>query len=259
MAPAQLIASTFDDYNPRYSPAGDQILFTSNRGGPHSVWLAGRQGRNARPLEIKGAYYGSPRWSPDGRRIAFDIQVQGAGQISVVSSLGGEPRQLTFDKYENGVPSWSHDGQWIYYCSTRTGRQEIWRIPAVGGQSGQVTKQGGFEAQESRDGRYLYFSRSRGAPAIVRRSGDGTEETLITDLSGRAWVAGESGIYFVNQARDRMLFFDFAAKKTSKVLALDKVVRTLHRVLDLSPDGRELLWSQVDSSSSDVVLVENFR
>ena len=257
--PAQLIASTFDDYNPRYSPAGDQILFTSNRAGKHSAWLADRQGRNARPLEIKGAFFGSPRWSPDGRRVAFDIQVEGAGQVSVVSSLGGEPKQLTFDKFENGVPSWSYDGRWIYYCSTRTGRQEIWRISADGGQSEQITKQGGFEAQESRDGRYLFFSRSRRAPAIVRRSLDGTEETLITDLSGRAWVAGESGIYFVNQAGDQMLFFDFATGKTSRVLALDKVVRTLHRVLDLSPDGRELLWSQVDSSSSDVVLVENFR
>ncbi|HBY60750.1 MAG TPA: hypothetical protein DEH78_13070 [Solibacterales bacterium] len=72
-------------------------------------------------------------------------------------------------------------------------------------------------------------------------------------------MAGEDGIYFVNQARDRLMYYDFATRKSTKLLALEKTVPIVHRLLDLAPDGRELLWSQVDSSSSDVVLVENFR
>ena len=116
-----------------------------------------------------------------------------------------------------------------------------------------------FEAQESRDGSSLYFSRSRAKPEIVRRSPNGSEETLISDLSGRAWVAGETGIYFVNQARTQIMYFDFATRKSSKVLTLEKPVPTVHRMLDLSPDGRSLLWPQIDSSSSDIILVEHVR
>ncbi len=91
------------------------------------------------------------------------------------------------------MPSWSHDSQWIYYCSNRTGRQEVWRVAAEGGKSEQVTSTGGFEAQESRDGRYLFFSRSRATPMVVRRGRDATEETLITDLGQRGWWPARMG------------------------------------------------------------------
>ena len=58
----------------------------------------------------------------------------------------------------NIAPRWSHDGRWVYYCSNRTGRLEIWRVRSEGGVSEQVTREGGFEIQESRDGKFLYFS-----------------------------------------------------------------------------------------------------
>ena len=55
------------------------------------------------------------------------------------------------------------------------------------------------------------------------------------------------------------MYFAFGTRKTSKVLAFTKYIHTGSRGSDLSPDGRELLWVQEDSYSSDIALAENFR
>lgn len=208
-------------------------------------------------VSVNGPFYGSANWSPDGGRIVYDARIDGVAQVMVVSALGGTPKPVTSDRFENIVPSWSHDGQWIYYCSNRSGRQEIWRVRPNGGASEQMTKKGGFEAQESRDGKYLYFSRSRSAPDISRRTPDGTEEILVPEVSGRIWVAGTEGVYFKKE--QDLMYLDLASRKTVKVLTFAKQVSSNERGIDLSPDGRELLWRQTDSSSSDIALVENFR
>jgi serine/threonine protein kinase len=253
----QWIASTYSDLDPRYSATGEQILFTSNRSGALRLWIADRQGRNPQMVALNGSIFGSPNWSPDVGRITYDVRIRKFAQIMVLSSLGGTPKQLTADEFENIVPSWSHDGQWIYYCSNRTGRQEIWRIRPAGGASEQVTKEGGFDSQETPDGKFLYFTRNRNTPGIWRRTPDGAEELLAPGAAGRMWVAGKDGIYF---ARGRtLLFLDFKTRKTVEVLTFTKNVFTLARAIDLSPDGRELLWSQVDSTSSDIALLENFH
>lgn len=255
--PAQWIASTFGDLDPRYSATGEQILFQSTRSGSRKPWIADRQGRNAQMVALNGPFLGSPNWSPDGGRIAYDVRIEGFAQVMVVSSLGGTPKPLTSDKFENIVPSWSHDGQWLYYCSNRSGRQEIWRVRPNGGASEQVTQNGGFDSQESRDGKYLYFSRSRSAPGLWRRTPDGAEELLVPEVAGRIWVAGKEGVYFM-KAQD-LMYLDLATRKTNKVLTFAKPVNGGSRGIDLSPDGRDLLWVQTDSTSSDIALVENFR
>jgi Tol biopolymer transport system component len=257
-APALWIGSTYADYDPRYRPQGDRIAFVSRRTGQSAVWLSDRDGRNQQPL-AGGAAGGSLNWSPDGQWLAYDGRVNFVAQIWIVSAQGGAPRQLTMDQFENIVPSWSHDGQWIYYSSMRTGRLEVWRIPAAGGASEQITTQGGFDPIESADGAYLYFSRSREEPALVRRAKDGTEEVLIPKLSGRFWTLAKDGVYFASAAKDRLLFFDLASRKTREVLPITKPILLTQRHISVSPDGKELLWVQVDAESSDIMLVENYR
>jgi hypothetical protein len=109
------------------------------------------------------------------------------------------------------------------------------------------------------DGEYLYFSRSREAPALLRRKPDGAEELLIAELVGRMWVAGKEGVYFLNSAANHFMYFDLATRKTAKVFPIGKPSSHTQRGLDRPPDGRELLWRQTDFSSSDIALVENYR
>ncbi|HBY62027.1 MAG TPA: hypothetical protein DEH78_19580, partial [Solibacterales bacterium] len=257
--PSQWIASTYPDFDPRYSPQQDRIAFVSRRSGEAALWIADRAGRTPQQVPTKGPIGASPNWSPDGRLLTYDVRIGTAAQVMVLSTQGGTPRQITHDPFENIVPSWSRDGRWIYYSSNRTGRHEIWRIPAEGGASEQVTTAGGFEPEESSDGKYLYFSRSREAPALIRRTPNGSEETLIPDLSGRFWALGKEGVYHTNAARDQLLYFDFASRTTRKLLPLTKPVLLTQRHISVSPDGKELLWVQTDSQSSDIALVEYVR
>jgi Tol biopolymer transport system component len=76
--------------------------------------------------------------------------------------------------------TWSHDGRWIYFTSDGSGESQAWKMPAEGGAAGQATRGGGvYAAEESRDGSYLYFSKSN---EIWRVPMGGGEESEV--LSG---------------------------------------------------------------------------
>jgi Tol biopolymer transport system component len=56
-------------------------------------------------------------------------------------------------------------------------------------------------------------------------------------------------------ASDSISYFDFKTKQTRTVLALDK---RFFRGLSVSPDGRWILYSQLDEENSDIMLVDHF-
>jgi hypothetical protein len=70
--------------------------------------------------------------------------------------------------------------------------------------------------------------------------------------------SGEGGFYSIDgpSGETRLEYFDFATRRSTTV------ARNLGNVdvgLTVSPDGRTILYSRVDSSIDDLMLVENFR
>ena len=91
------------------------------------------------------------------QRIVFDATVAGNSDVYVIGSNGGRVRRLTSEPSIDGLSSWSVDG-WIYFSSTRAGViPDVWRISPAGGAARRMTRNGGFEPEESSDGRYLYY------------------------------------------------------------------------------------------------------
>jgi Tol biopolymer transport system component/predicted Ser/Thr protein kinase len=266
-APERLIVSSGDDAYPDYSPDGQRIAFASTRSGERNVWVCASDGSHPVQLTHYEHIAATPRWSPDGRRVAFDCSEAGDYNLYVIDAEGGIPRQLTQETSDEFSPTWSRDGDWIYFTSTRSGSQQIWKIPEGGGQVVQVTRKGGFLARESWDGHDLHYSRSdpRG---IWRRPVDGGEETaLVQDprLHFRIFALSRSGLYFatrqeVVRGRVEEYTIQFVAFESGEVTELFRKKGPFgHNRFAVSPGEEWILYSEWPFSTSELMLVENFR
>jgi hypothetical protein len=129
-----------------------------------------------------------------------------------------------------------------------------------------VTKQGGFEAFESPDGRTLYDTKGRGPVGLWQVPVEGGEEKLVPELSAgvfsRYWVVLNDGIYFAAKegaAAPSIKFFSFATRQVTPIATVEKDPLSDPPGLSVSPDRRWIRYAQPDQSISDIMLVENFR
>jgi Tol biopolymer transport system component len=265
--PSKLITSSRGEDSPQFSPDGKKIVFASNRSGSWELWTCESDGSNPAQLtSFGGSVTGSPRYSPDGKQIAFDSRPAGQADIFIISAEGGRPRRLTMEDSTDVLPSWSRDGQSIYFSSNRGGDRQIWKVSAEGGPATQVTRHGGFEAFESSDGRFLYYTKERDVGGIWRVPVEGGEETLLPELREvrqyRYWVLTESGIYFVPETtspRPTINFFNFTTGKVREVAKAERPMFYGPAGLAVSPDGHWILYAQEDQTSSDIMLVSNLQ
>jgi serine/threonine protein kinase/tricorn protease-like protein len=260
-SPTKLTSSTRFDTDAEFSPDGKRIVFKSNRTGSFEIWICDSDGSNAVPLTSLGAYCGRPHWSPDGERITFDSIKEKQWEIYVISANGGKPKLLTTSTPVQGA-SWSRDGKWLYFGSNRSGEDQVWKIPVDGGEAVRVTRKGGVGAFESPDGKWVYYTKILGDSPLWRVPRDGGEETQVLEsVQSLTFALVKEGIYFFTKkpdARGRysIQFLNFATKKIRSICVIEGPIDFS---LSVSPDGRWILYPQVDQSGSDLMLVENFR
>jgi Tol biopolymer transport system component/DNA-binding winged helix-turn-helix (wHTH) protein len=197
-SPVRVVESRRFQANPSLSPDGTKLAFESNSAGPMEIWTANADGSEAAPLTAVGnPITGSASWSHDGSRIAFDSRATGLPAIYVMPSAGGTPVRLTAESSRDVVPSWSSDDRWIFFTSDRSGTSQIWKIRPSGGAAEQVTRDGGFAALASPDGKFLYYTPDRrlGPLNLARWSacisliGHLREESLCLPMDDSSFIA----------------------------------------------------------------------
>jgi dipeptidyl aminopeptidase/acylaminoacyl peptidase len=261
-----VVASSFFDGHPHFSPDGRRIAFASDRSGDRTeIWLAAADGSG--PVQLTrgpGSKQRSSCWSPDGRHVAFDsLSADGQWDIWTLDTEGGAPVRLT--KGGGTVPSWSRDGRFVYFHSERDGSGQVFRVPASGGAEERVTRDGaGHGAMESADGRTLIFKRGDGnSPLIALPLPSGAERTIAPCV--RAWPAVfdvvASGVYYPDcRAGDPALHRLDPTSGWDQVLGtLEKAELPADTTIAVSPDGRTILYPKVVREGSDLRLIENFR
>jgi Tol biopolymer transport system component/DNA-binding winged helix-turn-helix (wHTH) protein len=272
---APFFPSTRGQLDPAVAPDGKRVAFASFRSGDGHIWIGEADGSACRELaHPPGAgYAGSPRWSPDGRRLAFDAQVAGTYHVYVTAPEGGTLRRLTSEQTSGARPRWSRDGRFIYFASTRSGDWQLWKTPADEEDEDtaavQVTRSGGMEAEESPDGRYLYYAK-REAPGVFRLSlqAQGTpDEEKVLDFGGEGlWQLTPRGMLVLDLqsgSRPAIHFHDLATRTTSVVLELTVPPewQFLSGGVDfaVSPDERWALIVTAQAVESDIMLLDGFR
>lgn len=119
------------EVHPRFSPDGQRIAFTSDRGGGDNIWVMNRDGSDKRQVTKESfRLLNQPTWSPDGEFIAakkhFTTQRSlGTGEIWMYHVSGGGGVQVVKRASESlqkelGEPIFSPDGSAIYYTRNTT-------------------------------------------------------------------------------------------------------------------------------------------
>jgi len=114
---------------PRFSPDGQRIAFTSDRAGGDNIWTMARDGSDARQVSKETfRLLNSPAWSPDGnylvgRKHFTSARSLGAGEIWMYHTSGGGGIQLNEKPNKEkdlGEPAFSPDGRYVYFSQDTT-------------------------------------------------------------------------------------------------------------------------------------------
>jgi dipeptidyl aminopeptidase/acylaminoacyl peptidase len=139
--------------DPRWSPDGTHITFTSNPtplqddSSLQTAWvLEVATGKQRKLVQAADPSY-MCRWSADGKWIAY-LSTAGDGiyqeNLLVVSSDGGEPRKLMGGFELNaGEPLWAPDGKTIYFSTVDHESQEAFAADVAAGNVRRLTDKHG--------------------------------------------------------------------------------------------------------------------
>lgn len=209
---------------PRFSPDGERIAFTSDAAGGDNIWIMNADGSDAEALTSENfRLLNNPYWSPDGdyivaRKHFTTGRSLGTGEIWMYHVGGGSGVQIierpneTHQK-ELGEPAWSPDGRYVYFSVDATpgpifqyaqdSNGQIFVIRRHDLETGEtedfVTGPGGAVRPEpSPDGRYLAFVRRIGPQSalFLKDLTSGEERPVFTGLDEDLQeVWGVHGLY----------------------------------------------------------------
>jgi imidazolonepropionase-like amidohydrolase/Tol biopolymer transport system component len=222
------------EVQPRFSPDGKQILFTSDAGGGDNIWVMNADGTKARQVTKENfRLLNNGAWMPDGQYIVARKHFTsgrslGAGEMWMYHITGGDGIQLTKrknDQQDVNEPSVSPDGRYVYFSEDMYGGgyfqynkdplKQIFAVRRYDRQEGKIDEVtggsgGACRPQISRDGKWLAFVRRVDTKSVLflQELATGLEYPLYDGLDkdqqeawtifgcypGYSWMPGDKSI-----------------------------------------------------------------
>jgi Tol biopolymer transport system component/DNA-binding winged helix-turn-helix (wHTH) protein len=202
---------TSDQWNhsPDLSPDAKRLAFVSTRSGGAELWIADRDGANARQMTTFGrAYIRPPRWSPDGAKILISASVNGQLDLYSIDVATAQAARLTNDQEDEIAPAWTHDGRAVLFGARRSGTWQVMRQSISDGSRTQLTTDGGYAAQASPDGKTILFTRLE-RQGVWSMPVDGGAATLLVPGVRSAettnWRVTANGVFFVGATANQVV------------------------------------------------------
>jgi Tol biopolymer transport system component/imidazolonepropionase-like amidohydrolase len=256
------------EVQPKYSPDGKKILFTSDAGGGDNIWIMDKDGSNAKQITKENfRLLNNAQFTPDGQYIVARKHFTagrslGAGELWMYHISGGGGLQLTArknDQQDLNEPAVSPDGRYIYYSEdvypggyfqyNKDPNNQIFAIKRFDREKGVIENVtggpgGAFRPQLSHDGKTLAFiKRVRTKTVLYLRNLETGEEWPVYDSLSKdqqeAWTI--FGIYtryaFTNDDKNIVIwsngkFIKIDLEKTNSATEIPFTVNATQRITD---------------------------
>jgi imidazolonepropionase-like amidohydrolase/Tol biopolymer transport system component len=250
------------EVQPRYSPDGTYISFTSDAEGGNNIWVMTADGQNAKAItNEKYRLLNNAVWTPDGKSLVArkhytSERSVGAGEIWQYPLVGSAGLQITKrknDQQDVNDPSISPDGKFLYYAEdmypggffqyNKDPNSQIYVIKQYDFTTGKtkiITGGPGGAARPiiSRDGKNLAFvKRIREQTVLyIHDLATGEEKPIYFDLDKdqqEAWAVFGVYPYFSWMPNNRDLVF-WSAGKIHSINIDSKVIKNIPFEIDTS-------------------------
>lgn len=226
--------------NPRFSPTGDRILYTSYETGFPQIFALDVASVGRRSLDVGDGSMGfAPRFAPSGQRAIYSLEQGGNTDLYTIDLASGARTRLTAAPSIETAPSYSPDGRQIVFESDRSGTQQLYVMPAGGGEARRISfGEGRYSTPvwSPRGDLIAFTKQTKGRFAIGVMRVDGSEERLLSASpldEGPTWSPNGRVIMFTRET--------LGENGAPSIYSVDIMGRNLKR-LDLAGVASDPAW-----------------
>jgi len=256
-------------------PAGEIVVFQSNRDGQFELYIMNGDGTGQTRLTNNATLEQDPSWSRDARRIAFVSRLgaqSDSQEIFTANSDGSGSTRVTNNAFADDKPSFSPDGTRIVFRSTRQDTQngqtfansDIYIINTDGTNERRLTTNAGIDREPAfaPDGRILFAQETPGNVSgifrICRINADGTGFTALTagpeDARPSVSRDGSRIVYTARRDANSEIFTMNADGSNQTRLT---TTAATERAPVFSPDGRRIVFGSLVGTNSDIYVMNS--